>query len=66
MHDYGHKGVTNDYLVNSTDFLALRYNDRSPHENFHASGALCLLIHCPGCNFMKHLPKVGALIHDCF
>jgi hypothetical protein len=59
MHDYGHKGVTNDFLVTSKDLLALRYNDRSPHENFHASGAFSLLLQCPGCNFLKHLTKVG-------
>jgi hypothetical protein len=30
IHDYGHKGVNNDYLVKVQDPLALRYHDRSP------------------------------------
>jgi hypothetical protein len=64
MHDFGHKGVTNDFLVNSKDLLALRYNDRSPHENFHASGAFCLQHNNPGFNFLAHLPKV--CIHRVF
>jgi hypothetical protein len=57
MHDYGHRGVTNDFLVSTQDELALRYNDRSPHENHHASEALCALI-LPENNFLDHLPKV--------
>lgn len=28
VHDYQHVGVTNDYLVSTSDALALRYNDR--------------------------------------
>jgi len=30
MHDYEHMGLTNDYLVNSSSVLAIRYNDRAP------------------------------------
>lgn len=35
IHDYGHLGVNNDFLIQSGDDLALRYNDRSPMENHH-------------------------------
>lgn len=30
VHDYEHKGVNNDFLIKSSDTLALRYNDISP------------------------------------
>jgi hypothetical protein len=58
MHDYGHKGLTNDYLVNTKDTLAMRYNDISPNENFHASGAFCLMM-LPQNSFLGHLPRVS-------
>ena len=28
IHDYEHMGLTNDFLISSSDQLALRYNDR--------------------------------------
>ena len=30
MHDFEHRGKTNDFLVNAYDDLAVTYNDRSP------------------------------------
>ena len=36
-HDVGHPGVNNGFLVDSTDPLAMRYNDRSPLENMHCA-----------------------------
>ncbi|KAI8464814.1 MAG: 3'5'-cyclic nucleotide phosphodiesterase [Monoraphidium minutum] len=37
-------GVSNDFLVATSDELALTYNDVSPQENMHASAALKLLL----------------------
>lgn len=34
-HDVGHPGVTNRYLVNNRDRIALRFNDQSVLENMH-------------------------------
>ena len=57
LHDYEHKGVTNDHLVNTSDHLAAVYNDRAPHENHHASAGLLMLAKAEN-NFLVHLPKV--------
>lgn len=54
MHDFGHGGLNNDYLVKSADVLALRYNDRSPLENHHLAGAFQVLRH-PECYFLGKL-----------
>lgn len=56
MHDYEHGGLTNDFLVNSLDSLAVRYNDRSPLENHHLASGFGLL-RSPEFNFAPGLAK---------
>jgi len=49
-------GVSNDFLVASSDTLALRYNDATPHENHHVASAF-LLLRDPRLNFMSKLTR---------
>ena len=39
VHDYRHMGLNNAFLVATRDPLAVRYNNRSTMENFHAASA---------------------------
>ncbi|GFR48408.1 hypothetical protein Agub_g10302 [Astrephomene gubernaculifera] len=56
VHDYGHPGLTNDFLVSTSDPLAVRYNDRSPLENHHAAAAFSL-VQKPGLDLLAPLSK---------
>ncbi len=52
VHDYGHRGRNNDFLVASQDELAVVYNDRSPMENHHLAAAF-MLLRQPGLDFIS-------------
>jgi hypothetical protein len=54
VHDVGHTGVNNAYLVKTMDPLALKYNDQSPLENMHIAIAW-EGIQEPHCNFLSKM-----------
>lgn len=54
-HDLNHPGVSNFYLVNSRHNLAIRYNDISVLENYHAA-TLIQLLETDGLDFWEVLP----------
>lgn len=56
LHDFEHGGLTNDYLVNSMDKLAILYNDRSPLENHHLAAAFTIMCR-PEYAFLNSLTK---------
>ncbi|MEW5305755.1 MAG: hypothetical protein WDW36_008274 [Sanguina aurantia] len=60
VHDFEHVGVTNDFLINTSDELALFYNDRAPMENHHLAATFRLMRSSPDVNFTAHLPKGDA------
>lgn len=57
-HDLGHPGKTNPFLVEMSDELALRYNDKSPLENMHCA-RLFEICRDPKTNVFKRFDKSG-------
>jgi len=57
VHDFEHKGLSNDFLVKTGEERALRHNDRSVNENHHIAAAFALLQH-PDSNFLSQLSAV--------
>lgn len=43
IHDYKHPGLNNEFLINTYDNIAIKYNDQSPLENMHVAKAWKLL-----------------------
>ncbi|CAH8541228.1 unnamed protein product [Schistosoma turkestanicum] len=56
IHDVGHPGVTNQYLINTNDKLAILYNDSSVLENHHLAIAFSLLGN-PGHDVFENFPR---------
>jgi len=55
-HDIAHIGLNNNFLVETSHDLALRYNDKSPLENMHCA-KLFELVGRPECCIFGTLPK---------
>jgi len=54
VHDLGHLGVNNDFLINSKHPRATTYNDKSVNENYHISRAFDIARNSRGCNIFEH------------
>eukprot|EP00927_Polykrikos_kofoidii_P022663 TRINITY_DN21094_c0_g1_i1.p1 TRINITY_DN21094_c0_g1~~TRINITY_DN21094_c0_g1_i1.p1 ORF type:complete len:483 (-),score=90.08 TRINITY_DN21094_c0_g1_i1:128-1576(-) len=57
VHDLGHDGKTNGFHCAVQDKLALRYNDKSILENYHASAGFHLFLSDASTNFIADLEK---------
>ena len=52
-HDYKHPGVNNNFLKDTKNMLAIKYNDNSILENMHISEAFKLTIDSPNCDIFS-------------
>eukprot|EP00434_Breviolum_minutum_P040903 symbB.v1.2.036366.t1/scaffold5055.1/size50094/1 len=57
VHDVGHPGYNNDFQKMTSSELALRYNDSSVLENFHAATCFEVLRERPDCNWFSLLKQ---------
>lgn len=55
-HDVSHPGVTNRFLINNKEDLALQYNDISVLENMHCS-TIFNVMKISGCNILDTLER---------
>ncbi len=53
VHDLGHLGVNNDFLINSRHPRATTYNDKSVNESYHISRAFEIARTCRGCDIFE-------------
>lgn len=58
VHDYEHKGLSNDFLVKTRDMRAVRYNDKHVNENHHVAAAFAVLAR-PENNFLDCLDQAA-------
>jgi len=55
-HDVGHLGVNNQFLMETSHELAIKYNDRSPMEMMHCS-KLFHIVRDPSCDIFNKIEK---------
>ena len=55
IHDYGHPGLNNNYLICTKDDLAIRYNDKSVLENYHVSEAFNIVLKNDDNNIFEYI-----------
>ena len=55
IHDLGHPGYTNNFLINTKNELAIKYNDQSVLENFHVSEGFNIIFKKQGCNIFENM-----------
>ena len=55
VHDYGHPGVSNQYLTTTFSPLALQYNDKNVLESYHIASIFLLMQAKPECNIFQHM-----------
>ena len=55
IHDLGHPGFTNNFLINTKNELAIRYNDQSVLENFHVSEGFNIIFKKKDCNIFEKM-----------
>jgi len=53
VHDLGHLGVNNEFLINSRHPRATTFNDKSVNENFHISRAFAIARTVHGCDIFE-------------
>lgn len=56
-HDYKHPGLNNNYLIETNDSIAIRYNDVSILENMHISETFKLIHSDQNCNIFQDFEK---------
>ncbi|GMH78220.1 hypothetical protein TL16_g13200 [Triparma laevis f. inornata] len=57
VHDVGHRGVSNNFLIKFSDPLAITYNDDHVQENFHTAEAFRVAAEAEGCNIFELCSK---------
>lgn len=57
VHDFKHPGLTNNYLIQTSNKIALRYNDSSPLESFHIAEMFKLIKSKGSCDIFSDLTQ---------
>ena len=57
-HDYKHPGVNNNYLRDTKNILAIKYNDNSILENMHISESFKLALDDKNCDIFSSMDEI--------